>query len=109
MPMKNTPKTILNDYKNAINSRFDNMVNDIVLFGSQQKGNATSLSDYDILIILNNKSDWKTEREISDICYTIDLKYGILSDTHILALSELDTPRGQQPVFVNALNNGIHA
>jgi len=106
--MKNTAEIILNEYKNAINGRLGTIVNDIVLFGSQQKGNATPWSDYDILIILNIDYDWKTEREISDACYTIDLKYGILSDTHILAVSELDTLRGQQPVFVNALKNGIH-
>ncbi len=107
--MKNTHQTILNEYKNAINNRWGNMVNDIVLFGSQQRGDANTLSDYDILIIVNTHCDWKLKNEIADICYVIDLKHNIVSDTHILSLNELNTLRGKQPIFINALTNGLHA
>jgi predicted nucleotidyltransferase len=82
---------------------------DIVLFGSQLIDTNKQDSDYDILIIVKNKTDWKLEREISDICYDIDLKYGILTDTHILSEADLGTPRGKQPIFVNAMNQGFHA
>jgi predicted nucleotidyltransferase len=46
---------------------------DIVLFDSQLKDTNKQDSDYDILILVKNKTDWKLEREISDICYDIDL------------------------------------
>jgi len=80
-----------------------------VLFGSQASGKAHKDSDYDILIVLKQKADWRIEREISDVCYEIDLKYDIITDTHIIGESELLTLRGKQPIFVNALTNGLHA
>ena len=55
------------------------------------------------------KPDWRYEREISKVCYSIDLKYNIITDIHILSESELDTLRGKQPIFLNAINKGIYA
>lgn len=100
---------ILNDLKLSLSTRLSDNLIDIVLFGSQLIDKNKQDSDYDILIIVKNKTDWKLEREISDICYDIDLKYGILTDTHILSEADLDTPRGKQPIFVNAINQGFHA
>ena len=100
---------ILADLKKRLsNSLNDNLV-DLILFGSQLTERNTADSDYDILIIVKNKINWKQEREISDICYEIDLKYGILTDTHILSESEFNAPRGKQPIFINARNHGFHA
>jgi predicted nucleotidyltransferase len=101
--------SILTDLNKLLKSRFQNNLKDIILFGSRVHGTATTDSDYDILIILRNKADWKTEREISDICYEIDLRYNIITDTHVLSESELQTLRGKQPVFIDALTRGLHA
>lgn len=76
---------------------------------SQLSDKAKPGSDYDILILVEDQADWEIERKISDICYEIDLKYSIITDTHILSEEELDTLRGKQPVFVNAINRGYHA
>jgi predicted nucleotidyltransferase len=89
--------------------RFADNLKDVVLFGSQVSGKQKIESDFDILIILKQKPDWKTEREISDICFEIDLKYNIITDTHVLGEPELSGLRGKQPIFVNAILNGIHA
>lgn len=80
-----------------------------MLFGSQLKEAGNNTSDFDILIIVKGNKDWKIERQISDICYEIDLKYGIITDTHILKDEEIDSLRGKQPIFINALNQGYHA
>jgi len=37
------------------------------------------------------------------------LKYNIITDTHILGEDELNTPRGRQPVYINAINQGYRA
>lgn len=101
-------KKMLNDLKNRLKSRFSDNLKDVVLFGSQINSKAHKDSDYDILIVLKQKVDWKAEREISDICFEIDLKYNIITDTHILSEEELSTLRGKQPIFVNALSNGLY-
>ncbi len=82
---------------------------DVILFGSQLTEKRSVESDDDILVVVKNKADWKLEREISDVCYDIDLKFGILRDTHVLSESDLTTPRGKQPIFVNAINKGYRA
>ncbi len=102
-------KEVLNDLSDLLGAKFSDNLKDVVLFGSQVNGKARKDSDYDFLIILKQKADWKTEREISDICFEIDLKYNIITDTHIMSESELSTLRGKQPIFVNALSNGLHA
>jgi|GEM_PF-128082 len=107
--MKVDKNLVLSDLNQLLRSKFSDNLKDIILFGSQVYGKAHQDSDYDILIILKQKPDWRTEREISDLCYEIDLKYSIVTDTHIIGESELSTLRGKQPIFVNAISKGLHA
>jgi uncharacterized protein len=100
---------IVKDLKTRLSSQLADNLKDVILFGSQLTENYSEDSDYDILIIVKEKADWKLERMISDICYEIDLKYGILTDTHILAENEVNSPRGKQPIFYNAINEGYYA
>ncbi len=100
---------ILTDLKKSLmNSLHDNL-KDVILFGSQLSDSSTNSSDFDILVLVKNRADWKLEREVSDICYDIDLKYGILTDTHILSDADLDGPRGKQPIFIKAIKQGYRA
>ena len=107
--MSANKQLVLIDLSNLLKTRLSDNLKEVVLFGSHALGKAHADSDYDFLIILKHKADWKTEREISDMCYEIDLKYHIITDTHIIGESELLTLRGKQPIFVNAISNGIHA
>lgn len=100
---------ILSELKNLLSSKLKGNLKDVILFGSQLKDTKSSDSDYDVLILLNKTADWKLEREISDICYEIDLKYEIITDTHILSNDDLNSPRGRQPIFTNAIISGFHA
>lgn len=107
--MNTNKKEILKDFSQLLKLRFSDDLKDLVLFGSRTTGKAKKNSDYDFLVILKQKVDWKTEREISDLSYEIELKYNIVTDTHVLAESDLNTLRGKQPIFVNALTKGLHA
>ena len=102
-------KLILNDLKFRLLAKYSDSVNNVILFGSQASNKASEYSDYDILILLNNDYSRQDEDAIFDICYDIDLKYDILIDVHLLSTNELMTGRGKQPVFINALKNGIYA
>jgi len=107
--MQADKKAILSVLKQKLSKHFADNLMDVVLFGSQLTNKATPESDYDILIVLKHKPDWKIERKISDICYEVDLKYGIITDTHVITEQELGSLRGKQPIFYNALNQGYHA
>jgi len=107
--MRTNKKNILNELNQLLRLRFSDNLKDLVLFGSRAFGRGEKDSDYDILIVLKQKPDWKQEREISDLCYEIDLKYNIITDTHVISEDEFSTLRGKQPIFVNALEKGYHA
>jgi predicted nucleotidyltransferase len=102
-------RLILNDLTCLLKKRLTDNIKDVVLFGSRISEDVNKDSDYDILIILTKKADWTKEREISDICYEVELQYNIIIDTHILGEEEFSTLRGKQPIFFNAMLNGIHA
>lgn len=66
-------------------------------------------SDFDVFIILDNDHNWKDENKILDLCYDIDLKYNILIDAHIISQKEINSKRGKQLIFINAINSGVYA
>jgi uncharacterized protein len=102
-------RIILIDLKHKLEELYSECVENVVLFGSQANTNANEFSDYDVLILLNQDYNKNDENKILDICYDIDLKYDIIIDAHLLSTKELETKRGKQPIFVNALKNGIYA
>lgn len=106
MPDKNV---ILIDLRHKLEEQYSDSIKNVVLFGSQANDNAHEYSDYDVLILLNKNYSRNDENRILDICYEIDLKYDIVIDAHLLSTKELETRRGKQPIFVNALKNGIYA
>lgn len=102
-------RLILTDLKNRLSEHYSDSVKNVVLFGSQATNKATDYSDYDVLILLNEDYTRHDENKILDICYEVDLKYDILIDAHLLSMKELNSNRGKQPIFVNALKDGIYA
>lgn len=107
--MRTDNKIILAELKKHLIRNYGNSVKDVVLFGSQANGDSKKYSDYDVLIILKNDYSGQDENKILDLCYDIDLKHDILLDVHIISVNELDTIRGKQPIFTNALKSGIYA
>ena len=100
---------ILRDLRDNLRRQYHGSVKNVILFGSQAKGASHENSDFDILILLDKDYSGKDENIILDICYDIDLKYNIIIDVHLLSLKELETIRGKQPIFLNAINSGIYA
>jgi predicted nucleotidyltransferase len=105
----NNNQLILNDLKQLLFTKFPNLIDKIILFGSQINQKFTEFSDYDILIILKNDYDWQLESDIIDLCYDIDLKYNIITDIKIISQKELNEPRGKQSYIQDAINTGIYA
>jgi predicted nucleotidyltransferase len=100
---------IVKEIRTVLSAELDkDEIRDIIFFGSQLGNNSTDDSDYDILILTRHTPDWKSERKISDLLFSIELKYNVLIDAHILGENELKQPRGRQPVFINAMKNGIY-
>ncbi|MCK4662557.1 MAG: nucleotidyltransferase domain-containing protein [Bacteroidales bacterium] len=99
---------ILKELKSYLLLHIGSEIESVILFGSRSDNTSYLDSDYDILIILNQKANWKLKRKISDYCYEIELKYNILIDSHLISKKELNTIRGKQPIFQNAIKRGIY-
>jgi predicted nucleotidyltransferase len=103
-------KQLAKEIKQHLNRELNDIVSDVVIFGSQLTGHATKDSDYDVLIVLSISYDRKLQKVINNLCYDFDLKYSIFLDTHIISEFELkDGIRGKHPFFKNALKEGLHA
>ena len=100
---------IMSELKRHLIKNYGDSVKDVILFGSQARGDSDEYSDYDVLIVLEKDYSGKDENRILDLCYDIDLKYNILIDVHLISSKELTSIRGRQPVFVNAIKSGIYA
>ena len=103
-------KLLAKEIKQHLNKNLNNIVSDVVIFGSRVNGTSEKYSDYDVLIIIDTDYTQKTKKIINCLCYYFDLKYDIFLDTQIISQSELNNSiRGKHPVFKTALKEGLHA
>lgn len=107
--MNQVKNIILSELKSQIKLLLGDGLKNVILFGSMTDGNSNEYSDYDILVITSNVLGYDLRKNISDLCYTLELQYSIFIDLHLLSEFELDMPRGRQPVFLNAINSGQYA
>lgn len=109
--MSPTKKTIriLKEIKTTLQTHFGEEIVEVILFGSRATGKAHRWSDYDLLILLKNPYKIQMEDDILNKLYDVTLKYNIIPDNHFLALGELNTLKGKQPIFINAMNSGFYA
>ncbi|MCX6583342.1 MAG: nucleotidyltransferase domain-containing protein [Candidatus Aminicenantes bacterium] len=49
-------------------------------FGSRNRGDFSSESDFDVVVLFTREPDWEKENEVLDIIYEMELKYDILID-----------------------------
>jgi len=98
---------ILKDLKNLLIKHFGDVIDKVILYGSQINGNPQEYSDYDILIIVNIDYDWRMKNKILSVCNDIDLKYDILTDVTIISHNELNSLREKQPFILDALEQGV--
>lgn len=98
---------IMQELKELLLGQYSGLIHKIILFGSQAMNNAGEYSDYDILVIMKNKFNWKLKDAVLASCYEIDLKYNILTDVKLVAIEELKTIKGQQSFIQDALSYGI--
>jgi predicted nucleotidyltransferase len=105
---KNT--SILKRLKELLVANFGDDIKDVILFGSRATGEAHKNSDYDVLIILNRDYDWEYRRKITSVVYDMELEYDIFIDTKVISTNELyHTIKGKEPLYVDAIQEGIYA
>jgi predicted nucleotidyltransferase len=99
-------KSVLNMCKTAVKKVVPDA--DIVLFGSRARGDAQEYSDYDILILVDEKSDLKLNERILDQIYPIELETEAMISFVVQNRSVWNSPLSQaMPFHKNIDKEGI--
>lgn len=95
-------------FKEALQGHYGDRLDQVVLFGSHARGEATSESDIDLLIVLRGPVDPLAEIEVlSDLAWEVDLEHDVLLS--VVPLSAADYASRVSPLLVNVRREGVPA
>lgn len=95
---------ILYELKQAVSSKYT--VNDMRLFGSNARGDATEESDIDIFIQMADLTK-DVEQDVYNMAYDLELKYDCLINVTLLSDSVVKTHASHLPIYRNILHEGV--
>jgi len=94
--------------KQMLCERFEKLNLQIVLFGSQARGQADAFSDVDLLIIADNDLTASEKRAIHDLLYEISLEYDVVISSIITTRRQWESPVTQLlGLYRNIAEEGI--
>lgn len=98
---------ILAEFRQYLAALYGARLVDVVLFGSQARGDAVPGSDIDVLIVLKDRvSQFEEVERTGDFTSALCLKYDVLISRIFIA--ENDYLHSQMPFLLNVRREGIH-
>lgn len=98
--------TLLTPLRNYLKQEYQERLNQVVLFGSQSRGEATPASDIDILIVLEDPVDASAEiQRTSQFIAQFCLEHGILISRLFMPRSRFESENS--PLLRNIRQEGI--
>ncbi len=104
---QHTNLALLNDLRLRLDQRYGDRLVQLVLFGSQARGEATLDSDVDVLVVLRGAvphPGLEIDR-MMDIVYDLTLQYE--QTLSVLPVSEKDFLTRQSPLLMNIRREGL--
>ena len=99
-------KQVLLKCRNVIRSLYPTA--EIILYGSQARGQATAESDMDLLVLLPGAADTDVTRHIRDSLYEISLAEDLVICTIVRNSQDWNSPLSQaMPLYHNIQREGI--
>ncbi len=96
---------IINEFSQRLRSLLGNHLKKVILFGSRARGDNNIYSDYDFLIVVENRNSEMKEK-ITDICVDLLNKYDAL--VSFLLYSEDEWIRKKNfPIGLNIKKEGV--
>lgn len=80
---------------------------EVLLFGSQARGEAGVESDWDLLILVPHPADLKEEQKFRHKLIEIELEYGVAISTMVKSKEEWQEKLHVTPLFQNISREGV--
>ncbi len=81
---------------------------EIILYGSQARGDSTDESDWDLLILVDGLTDYRRTDRIRHSLYNVELKHGIILSSIIRSRDQWFTENHRiSPLIQNIQKDGI--
>ena len=97
---------IINEIVSITNAKYPD--SEVYLYGSQARGNAKSLSDWDLLILLNLKNiSFDLETELMDEFYELELETGEIISPLVYSKKDWNSNHSSTSLYENILKEGI--
>jgi uncharacterized protein len=99
-------QSILDELRQYLTTLYGTRLVDVVLFGSQARGDAMTGSDIDVLIVLKDQvSQFEEVARTSEFTSALCLKYDVLISR--IFVSDQDYRQSQMPFMLNVRREGI--
>lgn len=93
---------LIRNYVNDVDSNAE-----IILYGSRARGDERADSDWDILILTNYATDFKTENKFRNKLYDLELEIGESFSVFAYSKTEWHTKQKITPFYQNVSQEGI--
>ncbi len=97
-------RTILLEFKERVEKQYPGEIVEIILFGSEARGDATAESDIDILVI-TRFDDWEKGDAIRAIGYSLDIDIGSRLSIQVLSQDHVEKLRGDGYQFIKSVDH----
>lgn len=103
--MKHRTKNIVRLIKQNISDIDPNA--QVILFGSRARGDETTESDWDLLILTDYPIDLEKERKFRNHLYDLELETGEPFSLFAFSKNEWNTKQRITPFYMNVIKDGI--
>jgi uncharacterized protein len=100
-------RVLLEAVKTSLHRRLGSALADVVVYGSRARGDAAAESDYDILVVLNDRADAQAAREaVRDDLYSLCWMWDVVIQCHFVSVQRYR--HEASPYLMNVRREGVH-